>query len=86
MDKQELQRLLDELRGNIESTQPLDEDTRAMLRGLERDIQRVLDERHDQPETVRERLQDAVAQLEAEHPVLTRQLSVIIDTLSNLGI
>jgi hypothetical protein len=83
----ELQKALANLHSEISRVQTVDEDTRDLLRVLQGDIQRILDRTDEaHPETFREQLEDAIAQLEVDHPGLTRAIMAVVNALSNAGI
>jgi predicted nucleic acid-binding Zn-ribbon protein len=91
MDEKQIRKHLEELHGEIEHTENVDERERDLLRDLKNDIRELL-ERSDsggrvqaEPATL-ERLEEAIATLEASHPDLTNMLSQALNTLSNAGI
>lgn len=88
MDKQELPKLLEELRGELDQIDKVDAKGRAMLRELDADIHELLDRSGDavpKPATLRA-LEESITHLEATHPTLTVVLSRMLETLSNAGI
>jgi len=76
-----LQRLQDEL----QRIEPADERGQQLLDDARMQLQRALDE-DDTPDSLLERLEEAVAHFEGTHPDLTNAITVVIDTLSNMGI
>lgn len=81
--KQHLQTLHEELEGPAE----LDRDMRVLLRQLNDDISRVLDEGGtEEDDDLRRQVQEAAANFAAEHPRTERLLREIADTLAKLGI
>ena len=91
MDNQELRKLLEQLHGEIEHTESIDEKGREQLRDLATDIGDLLarsddEQAHTQAASLLERLQDSISYLEVTHPTLTQTLSRVLETLSNAGI
>ena len=90
MNEQELRNLLEKLRDEIESTKSVDEKGRELLRELDEDIHDLLERSESEKEQLRSsmvrRLQDAIEQLEINHPALTSILSQLSAILSNAGI
>ena len=83
--RSDLQKLHTELRG-IES---LDEGEQKLLRQLESDIEGVLSRDDDnlQPDAAsRQRLGEALAQVEASHPRVTLLMRQMVDSLAYLGV
>ena len=80
---------LEQLHREIDQIHTDDDTTRAKLDNMKSEIQQALqraetdDESHD---TLIERLNEAIADLEAEHPTLTSAISAAIDILSSAGI
>jgi hypothetical protein len=80
---------LEQLHREIDRIHTDDDTTRARLDNMKSEIQQALqqeetgDESH---ETLIERLNEAVADLEADHPTLTAAISAVIDILSSAGI
>jgi len=78
------------LRDEIESTKSVDEKGRELLRELDEDIHDLLERSESEKEELRpsmvRRLQDAIEQLEINHPDLTSILSQLSAILSNAGI
>lgn len=95
MTHSDLLQMLHELRDSLAHGQTLDANSKEALKGLAAEIQQVLDststEDADEPatgesESVTERIQAYVESLEAQHPALTRTLSMIAERLSDMGI
>jgi hypothetical protein len=90
MDNQELRKLLEQLHGQIEQTESIDEKGRELLRDLAADINELLSRSNGGPARIQtsllERLEDSISYLEVTHPVLTQTLSRVLETLSNAGI
>jgi len=90
MEDKELDRLLEQLRTEIAHAQSVDEGERESLRQLDADIHRLLkgsaeERRSPEPEMLAA-WEQAVDELELEHPTLTRLLSQILNTLSSSGL
>ena len=78
---------LEQLNRELEAALANNDTTQARLDSLKADIRRALDQLEgDEDETLVERLQESVAELEAEHPTLTATISAAIDILSSAGI
>jgi len=86
MTDQKLRELLQQLHDELERTKSVDEKGREMLSNLSADIQKFLDPTQENPETLLERLQDAIDHFEVEHPAITAALSQMLNALSNAGI
>ena len=87
----ELCDLLDRLNSELEQSGSVDERGQEMLRNIEADIRRRLEEKETKRETeendsVPERLQRAIEHFEETHPTLTLTLSEMMTILSNAGI
>lgn len=87
MPNPEFRSLLDQLRRELETAGPIDEEGRELLRALDADIHALLErsESASVPSTL-SRLEQAIAHFEAEHPSLTTALSQLFASLSNAGI
>jgi Domain of unknown function (DUF4404) len=87
MTNEKLKRLLDELRGEIKTTDA-DTDTRASLRDLDAEIRALLDEEADDPDS--DAMLDRARRLEAtfasNHPTAERIMRELIDTLGKIGL
>jgi len=86
MTDQKLRELLQQLHDELERTQSVDEQGREMLRHVNADIQQFLDPTQENPESLLDRLQNAIDHFEVEHPAVTAALSQMLNTLSNAGI
>ena len=90
MAEQDLRKLLDELRGELEQVDELDESERNMLRALVTDIENRLDpsieDEEDETYPLVDGLQTAIERFEVSHPTLTKLLSDAVAALSNAGI
>jgi len=90
MDKQQqLREQLEKLHAELQEVEFLNDDDRALLQNLARDVREVLnreDERAEHYRGLGERLNETVAQIEASHPRITLLMRQIIDQLSFMGI
>lgn len=87
MNTPEFRALLEQLRRELETADPVDEKGRELLRALDADIHALLErsENASLPATL-SRLDEAIAHFELEHPSLTAALSQMFASLSNAGI
>jgi len=88
MDNNELRTMLEQLHGEIEHTDSIDEKGRELLRELGEDIRELLNRTSgEKPQpTMIKRMEDSISYLEVTHPTLTSTISNLLDTLSNAGI
>ncbi len=89
MDKEQLRAQLEQLHAELQQVGPVDDSDREMLQKLARDIQGLLEREDDRAQhyrSLRERLREAVAHLEASHPQTTLLMRQVIDQLAPLGI
>jgi hypothetical protein len=88
MENQDLRNLLEQLHGEIEQTESVDEKGRELLRDLATDIGELLarSEGGKTQTSILERLEDSISYLEVTHPTLTQTLTRVLETLSNAGI
>jgi len=90
MNRKELQKTLESLRAELNKTASVDDEMRALLTALEKDIQRLSEqdagESASEVEPLAERVQDLVLKFEADHPQLTTALNQVSAALANLGI
>lgn len=90
MSHDRLRELLQQLRATLEEQeeQEVDEATLAELRALDDDIEALLAEHEDAPDSdsIIERATEAEAKFSARHPVAGSFLRQLIDTLSRMGI
>ena len=88
MEKQKLQELLEQLHGELEQTETVDEATGEVLSTLREDIGRLV--RDDAPigeehESLSRRLDDAVGHFEEDHPKLSMAIQHVLDSLARMG-
>ena len=86
MPDQKLPKLLQQLHDELERTESVDENGREMLSHLNDDIQQFLDPAQENPESLLDRLQNAIDHFGVDHPAITAALSQILNSLSNAGI
>lgn len=89
MEGQTLREQLERLDAELRRAKSLDDREREALERLAGEIREVLAREGEHPqkyEGLRDRLKDAVAQLEASHPAATMLMRQLIDQLSFMGI
>jgi len=88
MDNNELRTMLEQLHGEIEHTESIDEKGRELLRELGDDIRELLErsEGGQAKPSMLGRLEESISYLEVTHPTLTSTLSKLLEGLSNAGI
>jgi transketolase C-terminal domain/subunit len=89
MDKQQLHEHLAKLHAELQQVETQDPAHHEIIQGVARNVQEVLGKEEHDPEHysgLGERLNDAVAQLEASHPRTTILMRQVIDQLAYLGI
>ena len=85
----ELRRRLEELHRELEATEEVDREARALLGDVMEDIRELLERSGESPHThqsLAERLREAARHTEESHPTLFAMVGRVVDTLSNLGI
>jgi hypothetical protein len=90
MSDQRLRTLLEQLQAELARAEDLPEEQRQSLRRLADELRVLLARpagaRGAAPESVRERLDDWVRELEASHPALSTTLGNLIETLAFFGL
>ena len=89
MQNEELRSQLEKLHNELHQSPALDLQQRELLQTLADDIQALLERNEIQEhhyKTLSERLNNAVAELEASHPQITLLMRQTIDSLAYLGI
>ncbi len=89
MDKQELHRQLEQLHAELQQVELPDSNERETFQKLAEDIRKILEPKEDQTQHyggLRERLREAIAQLEASHPKATMLMGQVLDQLAYLGV
>ena len=88
MNNQEIDKLLEQLKNEIEGIQPDDEKGQELLRELSVDIRELLEraESKQPAPSMMRRLESSIDHFEVTHPDLTAALSSLFTILSNAGI
>ncbi|MCH8959679.1 MAG: DUF4404 family protein [Gammaproteobacteria bacterium] len=87
MPHAELEKLLDELQGELAEGSSLDDDARAQLAELHANIGHLLaDGENETPANLVETVSGNIDRFETSHPALTMVLGRIADILNKLGI
>jgi len=89
MNHQKLRTDLRKLHNELRSIKSLDQEEHKMLRRLESDIEELLARDDDSLKTARDsrqRLSEALAQVEASHPRVALLMRQMVDSLAYLGI
>jgi len=92
MDKQQLHNRLEQLHGELQQIESVDESEQQILQQLMGDIKKLVqpgesDQHHDHLyERLREGLREGIKRLEASHPRVTMLMGQVIDSLANIGI
>jgi cell division septum initiation protein DivIVA len=88
MDNQEIDKLLEQLKNEIDGIQPDDAKGQELLRELSTDIRELLEraESKQPAPSVLQRMEDSIDHFEVTHPDLTAALSNLSAILSNAGI
>jgi predicted glycosyltransferase len=89
MDKQQLHGHLEELHSELQQVETPDAKQQELIQSVARDVKQVLGKEDDSPQHysgLSERLNEAMAQLEASHPQITLLMRQVIDQLAYLGI
>ena len=87
MSNEDIRRALTNLHTALESTDDVDPELEALLKDVDADIHRVLDEDSDDGlEGLQERLDGLAADFAAQHPQAERFLRELVDALGKLGI
>ena len=90
MSRQELRDLLSKLHAELKNVKTADSTSRAILRKLGRDIQRILENSGEIPPhhhaRLLESLEESVEHFEVSHPKLTSLMNTIIKNLSDMGV
>ena len=84
MENKELEKLLEKLHAELEKVDSVDEEGMQLLRGIEQDINELLNQ--TDRDTMLGRLREVIQQFEVSHPTLTAMLSEISSILNIAGI
>ncbi len=86
-NRKQLENSLEKIHRELEDAGKLNDHTVELLQKVQKDIEALLGERETQADdSVRDRLDRAVVQLDENHPELTASLRQIMQVLSNMGI
>lgn len=86
MTQEKIKRLLDQLQSELKKTDEMDEETLALVRRLDENIDELIESVEQQNSPI---LDDAIAleaRFAANHPVAEKLLRELIDSLSRIGI
>jgi translation elongation factor EF-Tu-like GTPase len=86
MDNQELHNLLEQLHGEIDKIDSLDEKGREILRLIDKEINDLLIRTEGTSAPLVQSLQSAIEHLEMSHPRLTATMSQLFNVLNQAGI
>ena len=88
MREQHLRQMLEQLHAELQRADIVDDRSRELLRSLVGDIEGLLDreQKGAQPESIIERLREAVRGFEKTHPTLTEAIGAVADALASMGI
>ena len=89
MDKQKLHTTLEQLHGELQQIESVDENERQLLQKLTSDIKKLVEaEESDHHYVARldEGLREGIELLEASHPRATMLMGQVIDALGKIGI
>ena len=81
----DLQTTLRQLHAQLDTMGEADEETTALLEQLRGDVERLTAE-DDEEDGISERIEEAAASFEGEHPVLAGHLRQLIQLLNSMGI
>ena len=88
MREQDLRQLLERLHTELQGADTIDDRSRELLRSVVGDIEELLERKHERvaPESIVERLREAVRDFEQTHPTLTDAIGRVADALAGIGI
>jgi hypothetical protein len=90
MEREQLEKTVEQLHAELASARSIDPQTRALLRKLTNDIDRVLegegDERTADVAPMSTGLRELMLKFEADHPRLSLAIGKVADALSAMGI
>ena len=87
-EQQRLRQMLEQLHAELQRSHGLDDRSRERLDSALSDIEDLLTraEAGKPPESIMERLREAIGVFEQTHPTLTAAIGRLADTLANIGI
>jgi hypothetical protein len=90
MDKIQLHSRLEQLHGELQQIESVDESEQHLLQTLLGDIKKLIDasetDQHQVPDRLGEGLREGIRLFEASHPQATKLMGQVIDALANMGI
>jgi predicted nucleic acid-binding Zn-ribbon protein len=89
MSERRLRQVLDELHAQLERSETVDPETRALLRSARSEIEDALDahpEAQARASSARTQLGQAVARFEGEHPDAVALVQRVLDALTHIGV
>jgi cytochrome c-type biogenesis protein CcmH/NrfF len=90
MDKQQLNNRLEELHGELQQIESVDENERQILQKVMSDIKKLVEEGETDQQHVYDRLGEGLRQgielFEASHPRATMLMGQVVDALAKMGI
>ena len=90
MEKQQLQDRLQELHGELQQIESVDEGQQQLLQALMSDIKKLTEKGEgadrDVPDRLGEGLKEGIELFEASHPRATMLMGQVVDALSKMGI
>lgn len=89
MPEQHLRQMLEQLHAELQRTDKIDDRSRELLKSVTDDIEDLLERKPKpgaQPESIIERLREAVITFEKTHPTLTEAIGGVADALARMGI
>ena len=90
MDKRRLHETLEQLQGELQQIESVDENDRQTLQRLMSDITELVaardSDKHHVYERLVERLKEGIEEFEASHPQATMLMGQVVDALAKMGI
>ena len=89
MREPDLRQMLKQLHTELQRADTIDDRSRELLRSVLGDIEDLLERKQEpgaQPESIIERLREAVRAFEKTHPTLTNAIGRVADALAGMGI
>lgn len=86
MSEETLRKNLERLHQELAAVEELDDDSRALLKHVAEDIERVLAGNAPHAATLADQVEEVAVKFEVDHPQLAHALSEITNTLSRLGV
>ena len=89
MDKQKLHQELEKLHAELQEVASADPNDRELFQSLAADIRKLLEQTESETHhyrSLRERLRETIAEVEASHPRTTLRMRQLIDQIAFMGI